>query len=124
MGAVTFDRSIDRQRLCAILQQANILEFEYQGVQTMVAEGRIKLIGGKRQHIAIACALYGNPEILVLKEATSALNVQTEAKIMEEIYTICKNKTLMVIAHRLSTIEKCHKIITLKSNSKPIGYSL
>jgi ABC-type multidrug transport system fused ATPase/permease subunit len=124
---VAFDRLIDDERIRVVLQQANILEFlekEHQGVQTMVGEGGVKLSGGQRQRIAIARALYGNPEVLVLDEATSALDAHIEAKIMEEIYTICENKTLMVIAHRLSTIEKCHKIITLKSNSKPIGYSL
>ena len=63
----------------------------------------------------IARALYNNPEVLVLDEATSAFDNETEEKIMEEIYNISKNKTLIIIAHRLSTLDNCEKIYKLEN---------
>ena len=77
------------------------------GFDTMVGEGGIQLSGGQKQRIGIARALYGGPEVLVLDEATSALDTDTEKAIMDEIYKVSEDKTLMIIAHRLSTIEKC-----------------
>lgn len=117
---VVFGKEIDEEKVKKVLQQANILDFletHHQGIDTPVGDGGIKLSGGQRQRIAIARALYGNPEILVLDEATSALDTDTEANIMEEIYKISENKTLIVIAHRLSTIEGCKKVFKIH-NSK------
>lgn len=117
---VAFGKVIDDAQIKESLRQANILEFletHHQGIKTFVGEGGIKLSGGQRQRIAIARALYGNPEILVLDEATSSLDSATEAKIMEEIYKIAENKTLIVIAHRLSTIEGCKKIFLLENST-------
>ena len=76
-------------------------------------EGGIQLSGGQKQRIGIARALYNNPEILILDEATTALDNATEALIMNEIYQVSKDKTLIVIAHRLTTIEKCEKVIEI-----------
>lgn len=73
--------------------------------------------GGQKQCIAIARALYGQPEILVLDEATSALDDKSEKKIMDEIYKISKDKTLIIIAHRLSTIKGCDKIYKVEDGS-------
>lgn len=106
---VTFGRNYDEAKLIDVLKQANIYDFimQKEGLNTMVGEGGIQLSGGQKQRIGIARALYGDPEILVLDEATSALDTETESSIMEEIYRIGKNKTLIIIAHRLSTIKKC-----------------
>jgi ABC-type bacteriocin/lantibiotic exporter with double-glycine peptidase domain len=68
----------------------------------------------KKQRIAIARALYDDPDILVLDEATSALDNETEAKIMDEIYSISEDKTLIIIAHRLSTIDRCENVYKLE----------
>ena len=68
-----------------------------------------------KQRIAIARALYGNPDILVLDEATSALDYRTEKRIMDEIYQIASDKTLIIIAHRLSTIKGCNEIYELEN---------
>jgi len=108
---VCFGRELDAKQLELSLKQANIFEFfqERQGVNTLVGEGGIQLSGGQKQRIAIARALYGQPEVLVLDEATSALDETTEKKIMNEVYKISNNKTLIIVAHRISTIEACDR---------------
>jgi ABC-type multidrug transport system fused ATPase/permease subunit len=109
-------RKVSKILLENVLKQANIFEFleAKQGLETLVGEGGIQLSGGQKQRIAIARALYGNPEILILDEATSALDVKTEQRIMQEIYKISANKTLIIIAHRLGTIKGCNKVYQLK----------
>jgi len=72
------------------------------------------LSGGQRQRIGIARALYYNPTVLVLDEATSSLDVATEKQIMKTVYELQKDKTIVIVAHRLSTIEKCDKLYQLK----------
>ena len=84
-----------------------------EGIETMVGEKGVKLSGGQIQRIGIARAIYTNPEILCLDEATSSLDYQTENEILKTILSVKKNKTIVVIAHRLKTIENCDKIIEL-----------
>ena len=115
---VAFGSEMDEEKIKTVLAQANILEFlesHQNGIETRVGEGGIKLSGGQKQRIAIARALYGDPEVLVLDEATSALDNKTEAKVMDEIYAISKEKTLIVIAHRLSTLDRCQKVYRLEN---------
>jgi ATP-binding cassette subfamily B protein/ATP-binding cassette subfamily C protein len=94
---------------------ANIWEFlsQKEGIHTCVGEGGIQLSGGQKQRIGIARALYNDPEVMVLDEATSSLDNVTESRIMDEIYNISKDKTLIVIAHRLSTVERCERRIQI-----------
>jgi ATP-binding cassette, subfamily B, bacterial PglK len=117
---VTFGRTYDEKKLIHVLKQANIYELIIlkDGLNTMVGEGGIQLSGGQKQRIGIARALYGNPEILVLDESTSALDTKTEKEIMDEIYKVSKDKTLIIIAHRLSTIENCDLKINLDEINK------
>jgi len=68
------------------------------------------LSGGQQQRIGIARALYRDPEILMLDEATSSLDQSTEKKIMESIQFLKRTKTLIIITHRLSTVKNCDKI--------------
>ncbi|MDR2516556.1 MAG: ABC transporter ATP-binding protein [Spirochaetaceae bacterium] len=114
---VTFGSQHDEARLRTVLEMANIWEFlaDKDGIHTRVGEEGIQLSGGQQQRIGIARALYHDPDVLVLDEATSALDTETEAKIMDEIYSVSKNKTLIVIAHRLSTVERCDRRIRIEN---------
>lgn len=113
---IAFGSTINEARVIEVLKQTNMHTFvlNHEGLATHVGEGGIKLSGGQKQRIGIARALYSNPKILVLDEATAALDTQTESEIMDEIYLACKDKTLIIIAHRLSTIEKCDRVINVK----------
>ncbi len=85
-----------------------------QGMQTTVGERGLKLSGGEKQRVAIARAVLKNPPILILDEATSSLDSQTEKEIQISLRMISKNRTTLVIAHRLSTIVDSDQILVLK----------
>ncbi|WP_034584183.1 ABC transporter ATP-binding protein [Helicobacter pametensis] len=112
---IAFASEYDEEKIIQACKIAKIYDFlqEHDGIETHVGDGGIKLSGGQKQRIGIARAIYDNPEILVLDEATSALDNQTEAQIMDEIYELSQDKTLLVIAHRLSTVERCDRQITI-----------
>lgn len=78
-----------------------------QGLDTMVGEHGIRLSGGQRQRIGIARALYHDPAVLVLDEATSSLDMETERGIMEAVCSLQGNKTILIVAHRITTVEHC-----------------
>lgn len=113
---VAFGSVLDEQRVKDACKKACILDFleQHNGIHTRVGEGGILLSGGQKQRIGIARAIYDEPEILVLDEATSALDNQTESNIMDAIYDVAAQKTLLIIAHRLSTIERCQRRIELE----------
>lgn len=90
------------------------------GYDTRVGERGVRLSGGQRQRIGIARALYHDPDVLVMDEATSSLDGATEAAVMEMIHSLGKTKTLIVIAHRLSTVRECD-MIYLVQNGRIIG---
>ncbi len=90
-----------------------ILELS-EGYETLVGERGIKLSGGERQRVAIARAILKNAPILVLDEATSSLDSESEALIQEALDELMKNKTTIVIAHRLSTIMKMDRIVVIE----------
>jgi len=85
-----------------------------QGLETYVGERGIKLSGGERQRVAIARAILKNAPILVLDEATSSLDSQSEVLIQDALNNLMKGKTVIVIAHRLSTIQKMDRIIVVE----------
>lgn len=113
---IVFGREYNSNKLEEALKKAQIWDFlqKKNGVKTIVGDKGIMLSGGQKQRLAIARALYDNPEILVLDEATSALDNDTEKEIMKEIYKASENKTLLIIAHRLTTLEGCDRIAVLK----------
>ena len=87
---------------------------------TIVGERGVRLSGGQQQRIGIARALYHSPSVLVFDEATSALDQGTEASVMESIYQLGSEHTMIMIAHRLSTVRRADKIVMLQ-NGKSIG---
>lgn len=110
------EKEIDLNRLNSAIDAAQLRQFIDdlpEGSRTVVGERGIRLSGGERQRIAIARALYRNPEVLIFDEATSALDNDTEARLMETINAVSKDRTVIMIAHRLTTLKDCNRIVVM-----------
>jgi subfamily B ATP-binding cassette protein MsbA len=114
-----------REDVVTAARAANAHEFieaMLKGYDTVIGDRGIQLSGGQRQRLAIARALLKNPQILILDEATSSLDVESEALVQEAIDRLVRGRTTLVIAHRLSTIKNADRIVVLEDGRiKQIG---
>jgi ABC-type multidrug transport system fused ATPase/permease subunit len=109
--------SASETEIMVAAQKANALEFIQsfpEGFDTTVGERGIQLSGGQRQRIAIARAILKDPKILILDEATSSLDAESERLVQEALDKLMAHRTSVIIAHRLSTIKKADKIVVLE----------
>jgi ABC-type multidrug transport system fused ATPase/permease subunit len=104
---------IDEDAVWCAIRAAQLEQFVKElplGLDTVVGERGIRLSGGQRQRIGIARALYHDPQVLVLDEATSSLDTATEQGVMEAVRAMQGDKTVLIVAHRLSTVEHCDRL--------------
>jgi len=107
---------IPTERIIAAAKAANALEFIErmpEGINTVIGERGVKLSGGQRQRLSIARALLKNPPILILDEATSSLDTESEKLVQHAIENLMEDRTVLVIAHRLSTVKNADQIVVL-----------
>ena len=110
------DNEIDKLAIVDALKSAQLEDFVAslpEGLDTVVGERGVRLSGGQRQRIGIARALYHRPSVLVLDEATSSLDTETEHGVMQAVQALQGDKTVIIVAHRLSTVEYCDRLYRL-----------
>jgi ABC-type multidrug transport system fused ATPase/permease subunit len=110
------DGEIDEAAIQDALKSAQLEDFVAslpEGLDTVVGERGVRLSGGQRQRIGIARALYHRPSVLVLDEATSSLDTETEKGVMQAVQALQGDKTVIIVAHRLSTVEYCDRLYRL-----------
>ena len=110
-------QSVTDDQLHAAAKNANAYDFiidQPNGFDTVIGEKGVRLSGGQRQRIAIARAILKNPSILILDEATSSLDTESEFLVQKAIDNLMEDRTVLVIAHRLTTVENADTIVVMK----------
>ena len=105
------------KKSCKLAAADEFIETLPDKYQTNIGENGIRLSGGQKQRLSIARAILKNSPIILLDEATSSLDAESEEKVQNAIFNLTKNKTTLVIAHRLSTIKKADSIIVMKDGN-------
>ena len=111
------EHEIDESALERALRSAQLWDFVDglpEKTQTIVGERGVRVSGGQRQRIGIARALYHEPQVLVLDEATSSLDIDTETEVMSAIRALHGFKTILIVAHRLSTVQHCDRVYKIE----------
>ena len=111
------EHEIDESALERALKSAQLWDFVEslpEKAHTLVGERGVRVSGGQRQRIGIARALYHEPQVLVLDEATSSLDIDTETEVMSAIRALQGFKTILIVAHRLSTVQHCNRIYKIE----------
>ena len=111
------EHEIDDVALERALRSAQLWDFVDglpEKTQTIVGERGVRVSGGQRQRIGIARALYHEPQVLVLDEATSSLDIETETEVMSAIRALHGFKTILIVAHRLSTVQHCDRVYKIE----------
>ena len=112
------DEKIDENSVLGAVEAAQLDQFVKslpEGLDTVVGERGVRLSGGQQQRIGIARSLYHDPSVLVLDEATSSLDTDTEREVMDAVRKLHGKKTILIVAHRLSTVEDCDYLYHLKA---------
>ncbi len=113
-----FDASDEEiKKACQLAAADEFIETLPNKYQTNIGENGVRLSGGQKQRLSIARAILKNSPIILLDEATSSLDAESEEKVQNAIFNLTKNKTTLVIAHRLSTIKKADNIIVMKDGN-------
>ena len=111
------NQAVNAERLGRALAVSHVSEFVSRlpnGLDTLIGEKGVKLSGGERQRVGLARAIYKNPQILFLDEATSHLDLESEEKIQATLHEFFGTVTAVVIAHRLTTIKEMDRIIAIE----------
>lgn len=114
------DREIDQAAVDRAVEAAQLVDFVAslpERLDTMVGERGVRISGGQRQRIGIARALYANPDVLVMDEATSSLDGETERCVMGAVDRLRGDRTIILVAHRMSTVRNCDNLVLLSDGA-------
>jgi len=112
------EMNINDNKIAKCLELSNLKDFSMtleNNLETIIGERGARLSGGQKQRIGIARAFYNNPEILIFDESTNSLDLETEGKILSEIYSLKKEKTIIIISHKKNVLEKCDYILAIEN---------